>query len=142
MKKKFCLNNLLKSNNQKGFLLLEVVLALIILSCGIIAVVSAFSFSLRAQKHAQCYTFAFLLAGNIQQEIESGVIEESKGEELKQFGFFRWAAEREPFDNEEGEESEMINVRVGWREHEKEYEVLLSNLYVKEFIKEVFGEAL
>lgn len=122
---------------QKGFLLLEVMLSLIIMSVGIAAVIKTYSISLRAQKHAQCHTFAFMLADRIHQEIEAAVIEDLKGREETRIGLFHWIVETEPVY---AAEFEVAAVRVSWEERSIGYEISLSNLYPKEFMEELLKE--
>lgn len=118
---------------QKGFLLLEVMLSLIIMSAGISAVIKTYTISLRAQRHAQCYTFAFMLADRIHQEIKAEVIKALKGTEETSAGLFHWSTEREPVSYEE---LEVVAVKVSWEERIVGYEISLSNLYPKNFLEE------
>lgn len=118
---------------QKGFLLLEVMLSLLIMSAGISAVIKSYTISLRAQRHAQCYTFAFLLADKIHQEIKAEVINDLKGREETSAGLFHWSIEIEPVYPEE---FEAVTVKVNWEERAVGYEISLSNSYPKNFLEE------
>jgi hypothetical protein len=139
---KICTADVLVWNKQRGFLLLEVLLALTILSGGIIAVVKAYSLSLKAQRHAQYQTSAFLLASKLQEEIEANIIGELNGEELLEMGLFEWSVETEPvyLESSYNEKFELVTVKVRWKERLKEYVVSLSNLYPEGFVEEVVTE--
>lgn len=122
-------------SKQKGFLLLEVLVALTILSVGIIAVIKSYSVSLRAQKHARFHTSALLLASKIHEEIEAATIDDVNGEELIGTGSFKWSIDIEPTDIKE---LESVKVKVSWQERLKEHEVSFFNLYPESFVDEVF----
>ena len=122
-------------SEKKGFLLLEVLVALTILSAGIIGVIKAYTISLRAQRHARYQTSAFLLASNLQTEIEIATIEERQGQISMGDRLFEWNIEIEPTYTED---FKMVSAKVKWAEQSKEYEASLSNLYLKSFIDELF----
>ncbi len=122
-------------SEQKGFLLLEVLVALTILSAGIIGVIKAYTISLRAQRHARYQTSAFLLASNLQTEIEIATIEERQGQISIGDRLFEWNIEIEPTYTED---FKMVSAKVKWAEQSKEYKASLSNLYLKSFIDDLF----
>ncbi len=124
---------------QKGFLLLETLLALTILSVGVIAVVKVYSVSLRAQKHAQYQTSALLLASRLQEEIEIAAIDNLKGGELIGTKLFEWVVDIETVYPEK---FKLVRVKVKWDERSKEYEVSFINLYPESFVDKIFDKKI
>lgn len=120
----------------KGFLLLEVLVSLTILSAGIMAVVRTYIISLQAQKHAQHKTIAVLIAGSLQEEIESALIEDLQGSQMVAAEIFTWRVE-ENFSY--FEEIKPLAVNVDWEEKSEKYEVSYVNFYPKSYVDEILG---
>lgn len=116
---------------QKGFLLLEVLLALTILSCGIVAVIKVYGVALRAQKHAQCRTLAVVLVSSLQESLEAEILSASAGREIMSFGVFEWNINNRPLY---GENLEIAEINVRWKEQSREYEIFSSNIYPQGFL--------
>ena len=128
---------MLARSKKEGFLLVEVLVALVIFSFGIIFVVKAYSTSLRAQRHARYHTLALILAERLQEEIELGLVEDLKGEEEIAKKLFSWQIKTEPLSQEALKEAK---VAVSWQERSKKYEVSFSRVYPSTLISEVLGE--
>ena len=64
---------ILKTNNQKGFLLLDVVLAMLIITIALVAVAGMYSKSLQASSKASNYTIATNIAQQRMEEIKNDI---------------------------------------------------------------------
>lgn len=129
---------MLLKTNKKGFILLEVLLSLVILSAGIVGIIKTYSISLRAQKHAQHQTSATILASKLKDQIELRTLEDLNGQEYIGYKLFKWIVKKEPFyDNED---LSIVRIEVVWNEKFKEYKVCLIKLYPESFIDDLFKE--
>ena len=114
------------SKSSKAFTLLEVLIALAILSTAIVFIFRSFTFSLSTTKFSQNITLACFLAEDKIWELEQGQmaqvepIESQQGSEKIQGKDFRWAYQTKKLGNSDLVYLEFI---VYWQENlrEKEY---------------------
>jgi general secretion pathway protein I len=130
---------MIKLSSQKGFTLLEVLLAVIILGLAITVIMQQFSAGLRIARASNTYTTATIYAKQKLEELQA----EKEIEEKEESGDFEdgysWRVRIEPYEDyleEEDEELfehlplEMYRLEsvVSWQEGEKEKSVILATL--------------
>lgn len=131
--------------NQRGFTLLEIIIALTLLSTAILALVQMFSGGLKQAAQADRYLNAVFLAEQKMAELEldSGALESQQGEFPDSVGYL-WELKIEPYNrsaNEGGSADQNPNteggagfglqkvaLRVFWTENEQEKGVELVTL--------------
>ncbi len=121
------------AGNKRGFLLYEVLLALAILSIGLVAVLHCFSTSLRAVGTSQNHFKATLLLEEKLWEVER---EKSLTPGIYQGNFpgkgFKWEVETSPIE-EEGEVSlNAVRVTISWSEGGRKRHIGLTTWICKE----------
>jgi type II secretion system protein I len=116
---------------RKGFMLLELIVSLAILSAGLLSVARSFIPSLRAGNSSRQYTLACTLAEEKLSELEQSA-DLSEGE--MQGGFeetyseFSWKSEVKASSNEN---LNHVMVTILWEEKGREKEVKLATLLLK-----------
>jgi type II secretion system protein I len=116
----------------KGFTLLEVLIALVILSTAFLALLKGNVFNLRSQREAENLTVAVIAAESLMKEIISegypeSVIEEGEFEE-DAFSGFRWKKSIESVEFPYIEELKLVTGEVLWGERGSyELRTVLSN---------------
>jgi len=123
------------AHGRRGFTLLEVLLAVAILTTGLVIVFQGFSTGLRAASFAQKETTAALLAQTLITEIEmeEGVtLGTEEGEFEEDFAGYRWRT-----DVTESDEavSGLYEVRIAvlWIDAGRERELTVTKLVAQEF---------
>lgn len=122
--------------DQKGFTLLEIIVALAILSLGFLAAVQLFSGGLRMVTYSDSYVTGAVLAHNKFSELElmdfktdilEGRFENQKG--------YRWELEVEPYESDleiaSGSSNlKKVSLRVYWSDEDREKEIGLTSLRI------------
>lgn len=142
---------------ENGFTLLEVMVALAIMSIGLGICMQLFSGSLRAVQKSSQYTDAMFLGQQKMEEWSSKIPLEEGSESGRfdnEFSDYSWSVEVRPYQGEVGnmkgkinEENQLsmeimqINVRIGWQDGEKERTISLTNLKTLLEKEPVFGNA-
>lgn len=113
---------------RAGYILLETLVALTVVSCGLVALFSVFSSTLAGVEHAEKLTVATLLAEDKLAELKVAplrVIGISKGSFADSFPGFAW---RTVIKAIEGEGLYTVKVEVHWQERGREGSVALISL--------------
>lgn len=118
----------LKSNalrSDKGFSLLEVIVALLIMAGGFLAVVNLFSGSVRSVGLSSQYLTAVTLANSKMNELEiENFIVDDKSGRFKNEGNYRWELDIEPYDSSLNDENlriqlKKILLKIFWNDNGK-----------------------
>lgn len=123
------------ARNKEGILLYEVLLALAILSFGLVAVLGSFNTSLRAVTTSENYFRATLLLEEKLWELEMddgfspGV---SRGGFPGEHSKFRWQVEASPIEEEGDMVLNEVKVTISWNERNKRRDMALTTWMVKE----------
>ncbi len=120
-----------KRRNKKGFLLLEVLISVAILSFGLVLIINSFSKSLRVSELSENYFKANLLLSKKLFEIENnpeGFLEErqSNGNFEDLGGRFSWQLEVEKIEEEKLSE---VKLKVFWLQNKKEEALTIATYY-------------
>jgi general secretion pathway protein I len=130
---------MLRVSSQRGFTLLEILLAISLLGIGLTVIMQQFSAGLRIASTSRDYTTATIYA---KQKIEEFLVEEEMGEKEESGSFedgYYWKVSITPYEDylEEGESDlfeylplEMYRVEsvVSWKEGERERHISLVTL--------------
>ncbi len=110
--------------NNKGFLLLEALVSVAILSVALVMILSSFMRSIRATELSEDYFRAGLLLEEKFFELyANGIKEGSKGEEFSVFdNRFSWNLDVVRLDEDEVHE---VSLGVSWNQGSKEYSTFL-----------------
>ncbi len=121
------------AGNKRGFLLYEVLLALAILSIGLVIVLRSFSTSLRAVRTSQNYFKATLLLEEKLWEVEKA---NSLPPGISQGSFpgskFNWEVETSPIEEEGDVGLNAVKVTLSWRQGKRKGDIGLTTWMVKE----------
>ena len=118
----------LKSNSlrsDKGFSLLEVIVALLIMAGGFLAVVNLFSGSVRSIGLSSQYFKAVTLANSKMNELEiENFIVDDKSGRFKNEGNYRWELDIKPYDSSLNDENlriqlKKILLKIFWNDNGK-----------------------
>lgn len=110
-----------------GFILLEVMFAIILLSVGLLSVVKSFSVSLTARQYSRHYSQAAFLADRILNMLEYHKhFEEQRGEERIENTTFHWLT---GLDLSPNRNMKKVKVTVVWQERSKKCQIELSTLF-------------
>ena len=116
---------------KKAFILLELMLAVAILSIGLLSLTNIFSISLNAARAAENYFTASLLLEEKIEEIQREVAEGMGEGEFEDYPHFSWQSEVTPYEEIKG--LWIIKLTVSWRERGDETEEsILKYLYKPE----------
>ena len=114
---------------KRGFLLLEVILALFILACGIIPISYSLSTCLKARAYSRNCTIATLLAQEKMSQLKEELKEKKEPLEEGDFGEtypqFRWSVQINPAEDEN---LTKILLTVFWNKGKVKFTTLSSNL--------------
>lgn len=128
---------------EKGFSLLEVIIALSILAVGLVTLLELFAGSLRLTGKASQRTLAVIHAQNVMDSLfAQGFLEDGEDSGELSDGYFWQANVQEIFPDEEGEDSEAaspdnrrtffhlkeIEIRIGWEEGERQRSFVLRSM--------------
>jgi general secretion pathway protein I len=119
--------------NERGFTLIEIVVALTVLSLALPALLSSFTMAAKGQARAEGRTTALYLLRYRMAEIELAGYPDI-GEEEGEFGEnsrYHWHSSTQDVESEEFEGLRQVTVTVSWQELGKEKSVSLST-YVAE----------
>lgn len=105
--------------HEKGFTLLEVMVAITILSVALLGILQLFSKSLDSARLNKEYTLALIFLQSKFSEIEQGLEENRKGEFNERY---RWEANLQPTDTRYMEE---IRLKITWPGKKKEKKIEL-----------------
>jgi len=119
--------------NKRGFLLYDVLLALAILSIGLVTVLRSFSTSLQAVRTSRDYFKATLLLEDKLWEMER---ENSLPPGISRSSFpsskFSWKVETSAIEEEEDMSLSAVKVTISWKEGKGEKDIELTTWMVKE----------
>ena len=116
---------------KKAFILLELMLAVAILSIGLLSLTNIFSISLSAARSSENYFTASLLLEEKIEEIQREVSEGTEEGEFEDYPHFSWQSEVIPYEEIKG--LWIIKLTVFWRERGDETEEsILKYLYKPE----------
>ncbi len=122
------------SHNEKGFTLLEIIVALAILSLGFLTLVQLFSGGLRLTTYSEEYLKAMVLAQNQFQELESNDFEmDPMNGEFEEEGYF-WEAKVGSYESELRDNAfpvKKVTLRVYWDQEGREKEINLVSIATK-----------
>ncbi len=119
--------------DKRGFTLIEVVVAVAVLSIAMVLIVSLFSGGLSSVRLTRSYSSALVLAREKMDEAFSTEIDfDAEGAETGVFKRFRWERVLEPFYISDADDQETslyrVRVRVLWKEGRKEKEISLEGI--------------
>ena len=121
-------------NTEEGFSLLEVIIALSIMSVGFITVLQLFSESIRSVETSDEYLKAISLANNKMSslELDDFEIEEFSGN-FSEEDDYRWEIDIEPYDTVLNDEESRIQImkvvlRVFWKDAKRDKDIKLVTL--------------
>ena len=124
------------ARNDRGYLLLEVILAVAILSLGLVMLLRSFAAPLRAVKVSENHLTAALLLEQKTEELQTGCTLHSEAESGTFPGYsgrFKWRIETSPYRDRslDGDRLSQVRVTVSWREGETERSIHLTSLVVR-----------
>lgn len=117
--------------DRKGFMLLELIVSLAILSTGLLAVTRSFISSLGASNYSRQYTLACILTEEKLNELElfTDLSEETvQGSFEEPYTQFSWKSEIKPSSNES---LKHVTVTIFWKDKWKQKKVRLSTLLLE-----------
>ena len=120
--------------NDRGFSLLEVIVALLIMAGGFLAVVNLFSGSVRSVNLSSQYLKAVTLANSKMNELEiENFFVDDKSGRFKNEESYRWELDIEPYDSSLNDESSGIQLqnillKVFWNDNGKPRKLELATL--------------
>lgn len=113
--------------DEKGFTLLEVMVAITILSVALLTILQLFSKSLDSARLNRDYTLAFIFLQSKFSEIEQGLEENKKGEFNERY---KWEVNLQPTDTKYLEE---FRLRITWPGKKKGKKLeLITNRLIEE----------
>jgi len=133
---------------DKGFSLLEVVVALAIMVGGFLAVLQLYSMSIRSVGFSEKYLKGTVLAQSKMAELELNDFDLDKDAGEFEYGDgYRWKVEISPYDSALNSEKENIqlskvNLIVFWNEDGKEYSVNLNTIKLNGSIHPMIDQRL
>lgn len=103
--------------NQRGFTLLEVMVAGTILVLSLMVIINLFSKSLQSNTDIRNYTLALILAQSKMAEIKSGLETDIEGKFEDSYVEYKWSSNTQetPFEG-----IEEIHLQVSWKGKKKE----------------------
>ena len=120
--------------NDRGFSLLEVIVALLIMAGGFLAVVNLFSGSVRSVNLSSQYLKAVTLANSKMNELEiENFFVDDKSGRFENEESYRWELDIEPYDSSLNDESSGIQLqnillKVFWNDNGKSRKLELATL--------------
>ncbi|MBI5554405.1 MAG: hypothetical protein HY920_00945 [Elusimicrobia bacterium] len=119
----------MKNNNQDGFMLLEILLALAILSLGLVVLIQAMSAALRTTSHSLKVIKAKTLAESKLAQIQPGsyAYGPSRGDFGDSDPDFTWEIEARPAF----EHVDKISLKIQWPENNEKKDILVEVLQAK-----------
>lgn len=115
--------------SDRGFILLEIIVSLLIFSIAILSIVNSFSLGIKLNQHSFNYTEAMFLTNRIINQLELRIENAEENEQRINNKLFKWQVELV----EQGDTQKLI-VIVSWKEKDKEYQLQTSNVYPRGFI--------
>jgi general secretion pathway protein I len=124
------------ARNDKGYLLLEVIVAVAILSLGLVMLLRCFAAPLRAVRMSESHLTATLLLEEKTEELQTACMLRSKAESGTFPGYsgeFKWKIETSPYrdNSQDSDKLSELRVTVSWREGETEHSIHSISLVVQ-----------
>ena len=119
----------MRLQNRKGFVLIEALLGIIILSVSVSLILQAMATSFKASVYSSGYTTALMLLENkashliLQKFIQTGLKENQSFD--YPFQHYQYTLETMPYSGDEQNKINMVRLSVGWSSTQKHKQVNL-----------------